>query len=515
VTPERPLGGVGLDGPDQRRKSGRGLGYATRVQVTAHQFNSRRAALGLTLRRVRMESEPGRRQSMAILASITLAAVICLGALFWSFLRPAGSVGEAGIVADQSTGALYVRVGDTLYPALNLASARLIAGSADNPVRVRRSEIDSRPRGAMVGIPGAPSDLTATAPLRSSWLVCDAVTKAFGAGAPEPVTVTVIDGAPDLSERRRVLDKSDAVLLRYGDDVWLIRDGRRSKIDPSQRPVLLALGVPGDAITTARPMSRALLDAIPVGAALTVPAVPNAGAPARFPSAPGPVGTVVSTPQVGGATTYSVVLADGVQQVSPVVAQILQNANGSASPMPVVAGPALVGMPSVTTLDTSVYPDEQLHLTDTQSNPSTCWWWQRADGEPKATTSVVSGPTIPVPADKAGQVVQMVKADKAGGQADRVFFGPDYSNYVISTGNDPSAATAEALWWVSESGVRFGVDRDQETLRALGFGTPPRPAPWAVLRLLADGPMLSRADALVRHDTLPVDFNVGKLEQPK
>ena len=54
MSPERPQGAVGLDEPDQRRKSGRGLGYATRVQVTAHQFNSRRAALGLTLRRVRM-----------------------------------------------------------------------------------------------------------------------------------------------------------------------------------------------------------------------------------------------------------------------------------------------------------------------------------------------------------------------------------------------------------------------------------------------------------------------------
>ena len=72
-----------------------------------------------------------------------MAAVICLGALFWSFLRPAGSVGQAAIIADQSTGALYVRVGETLYPALNLASARLIAGSPENPVRVRRSEIRS------------------------------------------------------------------------------------------------------------------------------------------------------------------------------------------------------------------------------------------------------------------------------------------------------------------------------------------------------------------------------------
>jgi type VII secretion protein EccB len=515
MTAPRPHGSAVLDEPEQRRRSGRGLGYATRVQVTAHQFNARRAALGLTLRRVRMESEPGRRQSMAILASITLTAVICLGALFWSFLRPAGSVGDAAIIADQDTGALYVRVGETLYPALNLASARLIAGTAANPVRVRRSEIDTRPRGAMVGIPGAPTTLNPTTPLRSSWLVCDAVTKAFGAGAPEPVTVTVIDGQPDLSERRRTLDKQDAALLRYGEDVWLIRDGRRSKVDPSQRPVLLALGVPGDAITTARPMSRALFDAIPVGPALTVPAIPNAGAPAHFPNAPGPVGTVVSTPQVGGANTYSVVLTDGVQQVSPVVAQIMQNATGTAAPMPVVPGPALAEMPSVTTLDTSVYPDEALHLVDTQANPATCWWWQRADGDPKATTTVVSGPTIPVPADKAGQAVSMVKADKNGAQADRVYFGPDYANYVVSTGNDPAAATAEALWWVSESGVRFGVDRDPETLRALGLGTPPRPAPWSVLALLANGPTLSKADALVRHDTLPVDMNVQKLEQPR
>jgi hypothetical protein len=101
-----------------------------------------------------------------------------------------------------------------------------------------------------------------------------------------------------------VLDKRDAVLLRSGDDVWLVRDGRRSRVDPSQRPVLLALGVPGEAITTARPMSRALFDAIPVGAALTVPTIARAGEPARFADAPGPVGTVVSTPQVGGAPTY-------------------------------------------------------------------------------------------------------------------------------------------------------------------------------------------------------------------
>lgn len=373
---------------DDPRRAGRGLGLATRVQVAAHSFMARRADLGLTRRRVRMETDPGRRESMAIIGSITLTAVICLAALFWSFLRPAGSAGQASIIADQKTGALYVRVGETLYPALNLASARLIAGQADNPVRVRRSEIDAMARGPLVGIPGAPSMLDATSPSASSWLVCDAVTKTNGIGAPEPMTVTVIDGQPELSERRKTLQPNDALLLRYDNSVWLIREGRRSRVDPAQRPVLLALGVSDSALAEARTMSQALFDAIPVGPALSVPAIPGAGSPAGFPGAPGPVGTVVTTPQVGGQTTYSVVLATGMQQVTPIVAQILENSNRPGTSVPVLAGPQLSALPAADTLDVSGYPDATLNIVDNQENPATCWWWKRPTGRiSRASTS--------------------------------------------------------------------------------------------------------------------------------
>ena len=68
-----------------------------------------------------------------MLAGLSIVVVICVGALFWSFIRPAGSVGASKIIADQDSGALYVNVGDVLYPALNLSSARLIAGQADEP----------------------------------------------------------------------------------------------------------------------------------------------------------------------------------------------------------------------------------------------------------------------------------------------------------------------------------------------------------------------------------------------
>jgi type VII secretion protein EccB len=506
------------EGGEESRGRGRGLVLSTRVQVSGHMFFARRAVMAMTRRRVRMETEPGRRQSMALLAGMTLTAVLCLGALFWSLVRPAGSAGSARILADQSSGALYVRVGDKLYPALNLASARLIAGEPANPDRVRRSEIDSRPRGPLVGIAGAPGGMVPATPARSSWLVCDEITKAFGTAAPEPVTVTVIDGQPELGQRRQVLGPDDAMVRRYGDGAWLVRAGRRSLINQGARAVLLALGLGEDAVSAARPMSRALFDSIPVGPELSVPTIPAAGSPARFAGAPGSVGTVISTPQVGGQTAYSVVLADGMQPVSAVVAQVLQNAGPVGAAVPVVAGPVLAKLPVINVLDLSAFPPAPPHVVDSQLNSAACWHWQKVAGESMATTSVIAGPTIPIADTQVDKVVELVKSQGSGLQADRVFFGPSYANYVVSTGNSPSSATAESLWWVSESGVRFGVAREEDTLRALGLGLkmqPPSPAPWSALRLLVGGPVLSRADALVRHNTLPVDSSPGELEVPK
>ena len=44
--------------------------------------------MALTRWRVRMEIEPGRRQTLAVVASVSAALVICLGALLWSFINP-------------------------------------------------------------------------------------------------------------------------------------------------------------------------------------------------------------------------------------------------------------------------------------------------------------------------------------------------------------------------------------------------------------------------------------------
>ena len=59
----------------------------------------------------------------------------------------------------------------------------------------------------------------------------------------------------------------------------MIRQGRRSRIDATNRSVLLPLGLTPENVSQARPMSRALFDALPVGPELSVPKVPNAGQP--------------------------------------------------------------------------------------------------------------------------------------------------------------------------------------------------------------------------------------------
>ena len=462
-----------------------------------------------------MEVEPGRRQNLAIVASVSAALVICLGALLWSFISPAGQINESPIIADRDSGALYVRVGDKLYPALNLASARLITGRPDNPHLVRSSQIASMPRGPLVGIPGAPSNFSPKSPPASSWLVCDTVASSTSVATPSGATVTVIDGTPDLSGHHRVLNGSDAVVLSYGGDAWVIREGRRSRIDATNRSVLLPLGLTPEQVSTAKPMSRALFDALPVGPELTVPEIPNAGSPATFAGAPGPVGTVIVTPQISGPQQYSLVLADGVQTLPPLVAQILQNAGpGNAKPVTVEPS-ALAKMPVVNKLDLSSYPDNPLNVMDIRENPATCWWWQKTSGENRARVQVVSGATIPVTTKDQAKVVSLVKADTTGRQADQVFFGPDYANFVAVTGNDPGAKTTESLWWLTDAGARFGVDDTRDVREALGLKTQPSLAPWVALRLLPQGPTLSRADALVEHDTLPMDMSPAELVVPR
>ena len=67
----------------------------------------------------------------------------------------------------------------------------------------------------------------------------------------------------------------------------------------------------------------------------------------------------------------------------------------------------------------------------------------------------------------------------------------------------------ESLYYIDPQGVRYGLP-DEKTGGTLGLNAPVT-APWQVVSLLVDGPVLSKQAALVEHDTLPADPNPRKI----
>lgn len=148
-------------------------GFVTRHQVSGWRFVMRRIASGVALHDTRMLVDPLRSQSRAVVMGVLILITGIIGCFIFSLIRPGGVAGNDAILADRTTAALYVRLGDELHPVLNLTSARLIAGRADNPTTVKTSEIDRFPRGSLVGIPGAPERMVQNSSRDADWTVCE------------------------------------------------------------------------------------------------------------------------------------------------------------------------------------------------------------------------------------------------------------------------------------------------------------------------------------------------------
>jgi hypothetical protein len=104
---------------------------------------------------------------------------------------------------------------------------------------------------------------------------------------------------------------------------------------------------------------------------------------------------------------------------------------------------------------------------------------------------VLAGTTIPL----AGRApVALAQADGAGPRLDAVFVPPGRCLYVRSTN----------LYLIADTGVRYEMP-DAEAAAALGLSHQPVAAPWPVVKLLAEGPGLSKESALVAHDGMSVD----------
>ncbi|OHU95472.1 type VII secretion protein EccB [Mycobacterium talmoniae] len=482
-------------------------GFVTRHQVTGWRFVMRRIASGVALHDTRMLVDPLRTQSRAVLMGVILLVTGLAGCFVLSLIRPNGSVGNDTVLADRSTSALYVRIGDQLHPVLNLTSARLIAGRPSNPTMVKSSALDRFPRGNLVGIPGAPERMVQNTSRDADWTVCDAVSG--------PATgVTVIAGPLDSDGARAAdLGSGRAVLVRNNDSSWLLWDGRRSRIDLHDRAVTSALGLEANELTP-RPIADGLFNAIPEAPALSAPDIPDAGNPPQFGMpVSAPVGAVVVAHAIDGASDntrqYYAVLPDGLQPITPVLAAVLRNTNsyGLDAP-PSLAADQIAQLPVSRALDTGRYPAQSITLVDAARDPVSCAHWSQPDGASTSSLMLLSGSALPV-SDEV-RTVDLVSAG-AGGTATRVALAPGTGYFTQTVGQGPTSPPDGSLFWIGDTGVRYGIDDPAagpghgKTLEALGLTSPAVPVPWSVLSLFAPGPALSRADALIARDWLAPD----------
>ncbi|MBS7547183.1 type VII secretion protein EccB [Dietzia massiliensis] len=464
----------------------------TRAQVDGHRFLARRARHAVVSRDVRMLHDPLRRQSTGLTVGVVAAVLGVAGAAVLALLDPAPDVGSTTIMVGRDSGQMYVRAGQTVHPVLNLASARLVLGEPAEPRTVRDDDIAGTPRGGLLGIPGAPSALPghrdAEAAAAVSWTVCDEVADA-DRGRPRVTGTSIVarEDADAGAAPGRETGPDEIVLADQDGTGWLLRDGTRARIDLEDGDLLEILGLGG---VDPRPVTAALVDPLPEVDPVRRPVIEMAGEPVDYGLDGLRIGQVFTVETATGTRTH-VALADGVQEVGPVLADVIRSTAtvGAVVQVP----PDRMGVPRSVALDVEAFPGERPTVLETSASPVLCVRDAGGPGPAARQVSLVAGAPAPGP----GEARAVAGADGGGPAVDAVGV-PGGGLLVAATGRGTTTRTAVTTI-VADTGVRFDVP-DAPTAAVLGLGGAPVPVDTAILDRLPAGPRLDRGSALVARD---------------
>lgn len=445
-----------------------------RAATSGRRFLLRRMDYALLGRSMPAVGDPLRSQPVALMLGCLLAAGVLVAGAGMAVLRTGAAPGSAPLVMSRKSGALFVRVGEALHPVTNLASARLILNSPVVPRVVDDDRLGDAHRGPMLGIPGAPQSVgDPIAAAGARWTVCDDAdgTTTVAVGTPGP--------PPELASNTAILVSSGA----EDESVWLLYDGRRAAIDPSDPVTGRALRLDG---TLPHRVSSALLNVVPEAAPISAPRIDGVGDPSLIRGFA--AGSVL---RVARAETeeYYAVLLDGLQRIGRLTADLIRfgDPHGTAG-ITTVAADLVVSTPLVDALPVASFPDQVPTLVGLDDSLCATWSTGR--------TTIGTGsmpPEGPAP-------VLLARADGDGPGIDRVRIPGGRSVDVTVTGlNGDSASTGRYL--VTDAGVRFAV-HDSATATALGLTAAPTVAPWSLIAALPGGPELARDAALTARDVV-------------
>ncbi|MFE7796238.1 type VII secretion protein EccB [Nocardia sp. NPDC057440] len=481
----------------------------TRWQVSGYRFLVRRMEHALVRRDVRMLHDPMRSQSRAYAAGLVLAVVVLAGCGVLALLRPQDKIGSNKILIGKESGGVYVVIDDVVHPALNLASARLAAGEPAKPAVVKDSELGKKPRGQLIGIPGAPASLRFEKDgMGRAWTVCDQLKN----DGSKDLTTSVLAGDPELGPKASVMGGDKALLVQGKDSAYLVYENRRARVDMTDRAVTDALNITGMA---PRPIGEGLLNTIPEVLPIIPPPINDPGAAVNYSVANHRIGDVVEVQTVPGI--HYVVLQDGLQQISPLTANIIRNRYRSTASSTTIDQTDKTNANVSHTLRVELYPHTAPTIIQAKDQPVGCLSWKpiaaaadNKDGN-RAELSVIIGVALPIP-DKA-KLVPLAQADGSGANADSVYIKPGTGAFIQSTGIEPDSRRKDSMFYIADTGVRYGI-KNADAAKALGMdteaGVKPEPAPWPIVGLLASGPSLGREEAMVAHDGVAPDPSPAK-----
>lgn len=471
-----------------------GLRLTTKVQVSGWRFLLRRLEHAIVRRDTRMFDDPMQFYSRSVALGLAVSLLIVVGALAMAYFKPQGKLGGGNLFVDRTTNQLYLTVSGQLHPVYNLTSARLVLGKPADPSTVKSAELNRLPKGQTIGIPGAPYATPVSGGASSAWAMCDTVTRSETASPTVQTAVLAMPLTTDSSIG--AILPNEALLASYQGKDWIITAKGRHATDLSDRPLTSAVGIPGTAKPT--PISPAIFNALPDAGSWQLLPIPNAGAPNSL-GLPQElvIGSVFQVLAHAGPQ-YFVVLADGVAPVNANTAAALRatQSHGLVAPPPLV--PSLVVRIPERVYD-SPLPAEPIKLLTRSQNPTLCFTWERKIGEHAPKTAVLTGRHLPILPSAMDTGIKQIQGTAT--------IYTDGGHFVQLQSPDPRYG--ESLYYIDPQGVRYGLP-DAQTAAALGL-TSPKTAPWEIVRLLVDGPVLSKGAALLEHDTLPADPTARRL----
>ncbi|PID53353.1 MAG: type VII secretion protein EccB [Micrococcales bacterium] len=453
------------------------------AQVGAYTFAQQRVRHAVATGRALPGASEGPSYVLTFVIGVVISGVLLAGAGVLGFLRPAPSVGAATVVIDRDSGRVFVVIDDVLHPATNLASALLAAGSGSQGVRqVNSAAIQDRPRGPLIGILNAPQQVPDPEQLRpNTWSVCDYASVDAGAppGTAKTVRTTALIGEP--AAAGTVVGEGSATLVTADRQTYFVlRDGRRSLLaTPDDSALLSSLGLH---LGSAQQVSVGLLNSVPQGPDLGIPHVPGAGAPTQW-SAAVAVGDLVRSESATGRVSSFIALADGVQPVTDVVADVMRAQEVPEHLVPAAGlGPVRAGA-----LDLSAFPQQRLAPVAVADGQWLCTsWWLDGDGVSQRRITVSDESPVP---DFAA-AVPMTAVREGTGAADAVYLRPQHG--LLVRASDPgSSVQTGTVYLITDQGIAYPVPADDGVLGFLGLGDVSVPsAPAELVSLLRTGPVL-------------------------